>query len=136
MYLSTLLSSRKTVSGNGYVALTTVLVIAVIVVTIGLSTSLLSINEAQTSLSGKRNEESVDFVDGCIEDALMRLNKENVIPTQIPLPEGTCDVTINAQSGSDWTFTTTGTIDHYTKKIQVQATRTTTVSINAWEEVE
>lgn len=121
---------------SGYIALASVLVIAAVVVTIGLSTSLLSINEAQTSLGGAKNDESLDIVEGCVEDALVRLNKTNAIPTQIPLPQGTCDVTIDAQSGTDWTFTAIGIVDNHTKKIQVEASRTTTISITSWEEID
>lgn len=127
---------QKTHIQSGYIALASVLVIAAVVVSIGLSTSLLSINEAQTSLSGAKNDESLDIVEGCIEDALIRLNEGNAIPTQIPLPQGTCNVTIDAQSGNDWTFTATGIVDNHSKKIQVQATRTTTISITSWEEID
>lgn len=121
---------------KGYIALASVLVIAAIVITIGLSTSLLSVNEAQMSLSGKKSKESVDLVEGCVEDALMRINTSNTIPSQISLPEGTCNVTIDAQSGKDWTVTVTGTIDTYTKRVQATITRNTSVLITTWEEIE
>lgn len=126
---------KKQKKPNGYVALASVLVIAVIVVIIGNSTSILSINEIQSSLSSKKNEESLDFVEGCVEDALLRLNEDEAIPSSLSLPEGTCSVTINSQSGDDWTFTVTTTLNGHTKSVQVSATRDTTVTITSWKEI-
>lgn len=121
---------------QGYVALVSVLVIAAVILTIGISVSLIAISEGQTSLAGKKSEEAIDFVEGCVEDVLLRLNKDGSIPTQIPFPEGICDVIINSQSGDDWTFTVSGEIDNYTKNIQVEASRGSTIAINSWLEVE
>ena len=120
----------------GYVALSSILVISVVILTIGISVSLLSISESQLSLAGKKKEETVDFVEGCVEDALLELNNGGSISSSLTLPEGTCSVTIDSQSGSDWTFTVTGSVDNYTKSIQVSANRGSTVTITSWKEVE
>lgn len=121
---------------RGYVALASVLVIAAVVLVISISVSLLSVSEGQMSLAGKKNEESVDFVEACIEDVLLRLNEGDAIPTQISLPEGTCDVTIDSQSGDDWTFSVSGNIDNYTKNIQISCTRSTIIDVTSWQEIE
>lgn len=121
---------------GGYVALSSILVIAAVVLTIGISVSLLAVSESQMSLAEKKKEETIDFVEGCVEEALLRLNKDGAIPTQILLPQGACDVIINSQSGNDWTFTTSGSVDNYKKSIQVSATRDTEVGISSWAEVE
>lgn len=121
---------------KGYIALASILVIAAVVLVINVSVALLSINEVQASLSGQRNEASLNFVETCIEDALMRLNRLNTIPTTITIPAvGTCSITIDSQVGSVWTFTTTGTLNGYTKRVQVQATRSGTITINSWKEL-
>ena len=119
---------------KGYVALASILVIASVVTVIGISTSLLSVNEIQSSLSGLKNEVTVDFVEGCVEDALLRLNENNAIPNQISLPEGSCDVSNITQNGTAWTFTVSGTIDTYTKSVHVKINRDTTVTVTSWEE--
>lgn len=121
---------------RGYVALASVLVIAAVVVTIGISVSLLSISEGQMSLAEKKNEESIDFVEGCVEDALLRLNEDDAIPSQIVLPQGACDVTIDSHIGDNWTFTVSGSQDNHYKSIQVSATRDTVVTVTSWQEVE
>lgn len=120
----------------GYVALASILVIAAVVLTIGISVSLLSINEAQISLAGKKSEEAVGFVEGCVEDALLHLNENNSIPSTIVLPEGSCSVTIDSQVGDNWTFTVSGSIDTFTKSIRVAANRGATVGVSSWQEVE
>ena len=123
-------------SEGGYIALASVLVIASVVIIIGVTTSLASITEGQLSLAEEKKEESIDFTEACVEDALIRLARANNIPAVIPLIEGSCSVTINSQVGDDWIFTVTGSVDNYTKKIQVDATRGTTITLNSWQEVE
>lgn len=120
----------------GYVALSSILVIGTVILTIGISVSLLSVSESQISLAEKKKEETVDLVEACVEDALLELNENSSIPSTINLPEGSCSVTINSQSGSDWTFTVTGTVDDHTKKVQVTANRGSSVTVTSWKEVE
>ena len=121
---------------GGYVALSSILIISTVILVIGISVSLLSISESQLSLGEKKNEETVDFVEGCVEDALLELNNSGSISSTKTLPEGTCSVTIDSQSGNDWTFTVSGTQDSHTKNIQVSATRDTSVTVTSWKQVE
>ncbi len=120
----------------GYVALSSILVIATVILTIGISVSLLSVSESQISLAEKKKEETVDFVEACVEDALLELNENGSISLAIILPEGTCTVTIDSQTGNDWTFTVSGAVDAHTKRVQVTANRDTTVTTTSWKEVE
>ena len=123
-------------SSGGYVALASVLVIAAIVVSIGLSTSLLSINEAQNSLASKKSEETLDLVEACAEEALIKLSRDANVPSTITLPEGTCNVTENSQVGSNWDVTIEHTFEKYTKRVRLDVDRSTTITINGWNEVE
>lgn len=102
---------------------------------IGTSVSLLSINDIQLSLSNKKSDEALDLVEGCVEDALIRLNEDNSIPATITIPQGTCSVTINSQAGSNWTFTVTGTFNAYTKGVRVEAVRQSNVEVSRWTEI-
>ena len=120
---------------SGYAALVTVMVIAVVVMTIGLTLPLSSVSEIQNALSAKKNEESLDFVESCVEDALLRFNKvDEALPGQIILPEGSCTVTMELHEGPTWTYTFTGTQNGHTKKVRVKMTKSSTVSIDRWEE--
>lgn len=128
----TLINNHKT----GYIALSSVLVISAVVLIVGVSVTLLSISEAQISLGGRKSEASVDFVEGCVEEALLRLNEDNSVPTTIGLPQGQCSVTIDGHVGDDWILTVSGSLDGYYHSIQVVANRSSTVTITSWGEVE
>ena len=130
------LKTKSSKLDKGYVALSSILVIATVILTIGISVSLLSVSESQISLAEKKKEETVDFVEACVEDALLELNENGSISSAITLPEGTCTVTIDSQTGDDWTFTVTGAVDAHTKRIQVTANRDTAVTVTSWKEVE
>lgn len=120
---------------RGYIAIASVLVISAVAVIIGTAVALQSINEIQTALSHKKGQEALQLVEGCTEDALIRLNKVASIPATITIPQGTCSVTINSNTGNNWTFTIAGTINNYTKRVQVSATRGTTFVITSWQEL-
>ena len=121
---------------KGYIALSSIIVISAVLIIIVVSVSLLSVSETQVSLGEQKKETTIDYLEACVEDALLQLNNQNAIPTQIPLPEGNCDVTIDSQVGSSWTFTVSGTQDNYTKAVQVQADRGTEVAITSWKEIQ
>jgi len=120
---------------TGYVAFASVLVISAIILSIGITVTLTAVNELQSSLAAKKSEEALDFVEGCAEDALLRLNENGAIPVSITLPEGNCSVTIDTQVGNNWIFTVTGTLQGYVKDIQIEAIRDTNVQIVSWQEV-
>lgn len=121
---------------TGYIALITVLIIASVVLVIGISTSLLSINDLQSAYAGRKNEEGLGLAESCVEDALLQLNKNSTIPSTITLPagEGACQITINSQSGSNWDFTVTPQSQEYTKRVRVVASRGSSVTITSWLE--
>jgi hypothetical protein len=120
----------------GYVALSSVLVIAAVILIIGSSVAILSINDLQVSLATKKNEEVLNLVEACVEDALLYLNENNNLPSSVILPSVTCSISLNSQLGDDWIFTTSLSEQTYTKKIQVSVTRTNNITINNWQEVE
>jgi hypothetical protein len=128
-------SEGLNLSPKGYIAISSVLVIAAVVLIIGTTVSLISISEGQISLSSYHNDTVLDGVEGCTEDALLYLNENNSLPATITTPQITCTVTVNSQAGSNWTITVTGTVSGHTKSIQVQLTRTTTIAITSWQEI-
>ncbi len=121
---------------QGYIALMVVLLIASMVVVIGLSTSLLSINDLMSSFAGHKNEEAINLTESCVEDVLVRLNENGSIPASVTIPGatgGTCTVTSNSQVGSTWDFTVSSGVD-YVKRIRIVATRGTNVIVTSWLE--
>ena len=120
---------------KGYIALTTVLVVGVVLVTIGLSVSLIAISEGQLSLSGRKNETALQLTESCVQDALLRLGNTNALNAIITLPEGTCALVVDSTVGTTWTFTVTGVFEGHTKKLQTIAVRGSTVSVTSSLEI-
>jgi len=120
---------------KGYIALSSILVIAAVVVVIGVSVSLSAVNDIQSALSGKKAEESFDIVQSCAEDAIMRINQYDLLPTSISLPEGSCTITINSHAGNDWDFTVTGGLIGQTRSLRLSVTRSTIMLLNSINEI-
>jgi len=122
-------------NNNGYAALASVLVIAAVVITIGTTVPILGVGEIQNALLGKKNEEVLNISEACVEDALLRINENNAVPSSFTLPYGTCSVTVNSQVGNNWDITVSTTISSQTKSIQVVFDRTSIITITSWKEV-
>lgn len=119
---------------SGYIALSTVLVILAVIVVVGVSVSLTSINELQTSFGSKQSVSSLDIVEACVEDVLLSINESDSVSGVITLPEGTCTATVNSHVGGDWDVTVSSTNDGYARSVRVEASRGGTVSITNWKE--
>lgn len=119
---------------KGFVAISTVLVISAIILIIGLSIAIYSVNYIQTSLAFKKSEETLGNLEGCVEEVLLTLNEQNNIPITVNLPQGVCNVTIQSHTGSNWVFTTDMTVNGYKKSIRVTTNRSTVISVTEWNE--
>src|SRR4030042_2373997 len=105
---------------KGYIALSTVLITLALVLLIGLSTSLLSINDLLSAQSGKKSNNAVDMVEACAEEVLLKLNElDTVVEGTKSLPQGDCNVTINSHIGNIWDFTVSTNVEGYFKNIRV-----------------
>jgi len=120
---------------KGYIALSTVLITLALVILIGVSTSLLSINDLLSSDSGQKSNTAVNLVEACVEDALLQLNSENSIDPSIILPNGNCSVTIISNTGGFWDFTVSTDQEGFYKSVRVKATVGEYVSVNSWLDV-
>lgn len=120
---------------SGYAAITSIIVILAVVVIVGITTSILSIGNAQMSLGQSNSEASLSLVESCIEDALLVYNRTGSIPTSRATPLGTCAITIDNSTATSTTFTTTGTIGIYTRNIQVVADRIGSVAVANWVQI-
>jgi len=109
--------------------------VGAILLSIGIGVIMNSLNELQSSFAGNRNEVALGSVEGCVQDALLDINKLNNLTSPIVLPAGSCTVTINSHVGNSWDFTVTGTFGNHLKSIQVTATRTNLVTVNSWKEI-
>ncbi len=75
----------------GFVAVVTVLIITAVIVSTVSTVSLLAIGEAQSSLTLFKGEDTLAFVEGCVEDVLLKIRSDSAYSgTSITRPEGTC----------------------------------------------
>ena len=120
---------------EGYIALIMVLTVTAFVLAITITISLLSIGEGQGSLALYKGEDTLQFVDGCTEDALLKARASDAYNGgNITRPEGTCTVNV-AKAGTNWTITVSTTNTSYIRTIEVQINRNPTgVTLTSWRE--
>jgi nitrate/TMAO reductase-like tetraheme cytochrome c subunit len=125
----------KLKTNNGFIALVTVLIIFAIVLLVGLSIGLLSINEAQMGLRKSQSSQAYYLANLCAEDALMKL-KENI--------NYSGNETIETESGScqilpiegKWTIKTISNFQNQVKKIKIIISQVNPkMIISSWQEV-
>lgn len=120
---------------KGYIALTTVLILSAVTLAIATTISLLAIGEAQSSLALHKGEDSLTFVEGCMEDALLNAREsDSYTGGTLTRPEGTCSITVNKVSNT-WTITATTTSTAYTRTIQVVAVKGSSLTLTSWKEL-
>ena len=126
---------KRRTSRRGYVAFVSFLVISAVVVTIGITLSLLSISEAQMGLSEKRGHYTLYLAEGCMEDALLSSFYSSVYNGGTKVyPEGSCTTTI-VKNGKDWILTTTAESAGHSKTIEVKMSRDREIVVTSWLEI-
>jgi hypothetical protein len=125
---------RKVNKKEGYVAITVVIVLAAVVLGIMVAVAQLGIGEGQSSLALSKGEDTLAFVEGCMEDALLKIhNSASYSGGNITRPEGTCTISIS-QAGSTYTITSTANATDYARTIVAVVNRSSTLTITSWRE--
>lgn len=89
---------------KGFIAISTVLILLVVVVSIVTTVSLLSVGEARSGFALAQGEAALQFSEGCAEDALLKAKSDTTYAGgNIVRPEGTCVIDI-AKNGISWTL--------------------------------
>jgi len=121
-------------SEGGYVAISIVLILTAVILGIMVTVAQLGIGEGQVSLALSKGEDTLHFVEGCTEDALLKIRSNaSYAGGTITRPEGTCSITVSTV-GSTYTVTTSTTATSYKRTVQAVAIRGTTVSLTSWKE--
>ncbi len=121
---------------TGFVAITSVLIIASVTIAIAITVSLLGIGEGQSSLALSKGDENLHFVEGCVEDYLLKIrNSSSFAGGNITRPEGTCTITINS-GNPNWDITVSSLSTTYQRRVQVIFVRNSTgITLTSWKEV-
>lgn len=131
-------------SSGGYIALTSVLVIIAVIVSAALTVTYLAIGEGQSGLALFKGEENLVFVEGCVEDGMLKARSDpnfgNPVGTAVIInrPEGACSVIVSSKVGVTWTMgvTISGVSVPYKRTIRVIFDRNATgVTLTSWKEI-
>ena len=140
---------KKKTMEKGYIALLTVLIVMAVVMVSAATVAYLSIGEAQSGLSLFKGEDTLTFVEGCTEDALLKARASptfgDPVGSEVSPPithEGSsCRIKVLSKVGSPtvtWTMriqTDTATTK-YNRIIEVVFDRATTgITLTSWKEV-
>lgn len=122
---------------NGFVAISVVLILIVIIVSIGSTITLLSIGEAQSGLRLYQGEDNLQFVEGCVEDVILKVRaNSSYLGGTITRPEGSCIVAVNS-GNPNWDVTVSSNATDFQRKIQATFTRgAKNISLTSWKEIE
>lgn len=121
-------------SEEGYVAIAIVLILTVVILGIMVTVAQLGVGEGQVSLALSKGEDALNFAEGCMEDALLKIRSDPTYPGgSITRPEGTCTITVS-QAGSTYTVTAAITGTTYRRTIQAVVARSTSLGLTSWKE--
>ena len=128
-------------SQSGFVAIVTIVVLAALTVLLGYSAGILGISEIQLGYTSQKGLEAFSAADGCMEEALERIRKNNAYGVgagtqNYTLGNGSCTVDVTDLGGGQRQIVITGTSGFYNKKIQTTITITAgSITVNTWAEL-
>jgi len=122
-------------SEDGYVAISIMLILSAVILGIIVTVAQLGIGEGQASLALSKGEDTLSFVEGCTEDALLKIRSDaSYAGGTISRPEGTCSVDV-VKAESTYTVTATTTAIQYKRTIQAIVNRSSSgVTLTSWKE--
>ena len=131
-----------TVQPKGFVALITVLVVMVVLVTIGVTISSIGVNQVALALTFNDGEQAFAIADACAEEGYQRLKLDSGFTgTSFSLNGGACSLTVTNTGGATRSIQGTGTYNNAIRIVLVGVTvnansqgNTHKVKINSWKE--
>lgn len=119
---------------SGYIAISIVLILTAITLGIMITVAQLGIGEGQVAWTLSKGEAALDFSEGCMEDALLKLRSDGSYSGgTITRPEGTCSITIS-NSGYTYTVTATSMTTDYKRTVQAVTNRSSSLILTSWKE--
>lgn len=130
MYTNRLDNSR------GYVAIVSILIIAVLVVSIGTSATLTSINHLQNSFGSFKSQQTLYHADSCAEEVLWMICKNIVVPSVFQIDENDCNVNMISADLDNINFEVTSNLNNFEKRIYIEASSSATMNLVSWNLIE
>jgi hypothetical protein len=110
-------------NNGGYIAISVVLIL--LVVTIGISSSILFLSSGKAKIYDalREGDQALFRSDACLEEGLLRLKADpvNYAGGNVSFPDGTCHVSIDNQSGTYTLQVFFSSSDSYWRSIEAKA---------------
>ena len=117
---------------KGMAAIITVIILGALMVVIGSVMTLTSISEGQATITETKVKDNQALLDACAEESLIRINKNNTLPSLIITTIGSCSMTLNSQVGTSWNFNLAANGDMSSLGVNVVLNRGTSIAISSW----
>jgi hypothetical protein len=128
-------SKYQTGFSQGAATLISILIITTVILTISLSLGISALNESQSSFYHSYFGRMFLNTDGCAEEALTKMDRNNSYTGETLVINNTsCVITVSG-SGKLRTLLVTATNTDFTRKIQIDVNIFPTVTITAWQEL-
>lgn len=123
---------------NGYIALTSILIISAIVLLIALSAGLLSISELNMGLEKNQSAEAYYLASACAEQGLQEIRNSDSFtgPGNLSLENGDCSYDVSQTGGENRTIEALGIVNNIIRKIKISLdTINPNINITSWQDV-
>ena len=123
---------------NGYIALTSILIISAIVLLIALSAGLLSISELNMGLEKNQSAEAYYLASACAEQGLQEIRNSDSFTGigNLSLENGDCSYDVSQAGGENRTIEVSGIVNNIIRKIKISLdTINPNINITSWQEV-
>lgn len=119
---------------KGFSVLLVMIIVTAAIVIIALGMGLSSITENQINLDQSKSARMLSNIDGCGEEALLQLNRNNSYDGETILIENTSCIIDIVGTGANRTINITGTNNYYTKRVQINVIIFPTFQVTLWQE--
>jgi len=138
MFINEIRNYQQKRNDHGFAAITSMIVISVVVLAIATSVALMGIDHAQNSLSTTKSLEANTMAKSCVEEALYRLRDDaNYTGGSLVFTDGSCVIVISG-TGSNRDISSISTITgppSYVYSLLVSVKRTgQSINITNWQE--
>lgn len=125
---------------EGYIAISSVVIILAVILSLTITMSYSAIGEAQSGLALFQGEENLHQVEGCVEDLMLKIRSSaSYNGTTITRPEGICTIVYTSSGPANWDVTVTfqsTTSTNIGRSIRAVFTRSATqITLISWNEV-
>ena len=127
------------INSKGYIAISSVVIILAVILSLTITMSYSAIGEAQSGLALFQGEENLQQVEGCVEDAMLKIRSNPVTVASVTRPQGTCTINYTLSGPTNWDMTVTfqSTVStNIRRSIKVVFVRNATgITLTSWNEI-